>query len=125
MSNTTPKLFFVFLTLFALLSIAMLYGGIARLRATGTPPFAPQGGLYKLASFIKRPSDKMLMQLDSTSTRVSVWTLVIVVPIASAYLVFAAERPFLGLTLLLLWTSVAAFIGIWIWLHGVFNSLPA
>ena len=111
------------LTLFGLLSISILYGGIDRLKRTKTPPFAGEGHLYSTVTFLPRPSNELLLRLDRMPWRIALWTFVIAAPLLTAFLFFKSERPISAILLLGGWSCVAGTLGFWIWLYSMFHAL--
>ena len=118
----TTKRFFVFLVLFILLSTALGYRGIERLRRTQNPPFTQ--GLHEILSSIPHPSDGAILFLDSTLGRISVWTSAIAIPALCGILSFRQERWMLGCSILFSSSGVFGWIGISLWLHAMFDTIP-
>jgi hypothetical protein len=121
MQNNTPKLVFVAFALFGLLSIALFYEGIGRLKATGTPPFGE--GLYSVASFLRCPPTALLVRLASPRWRIAVWLLGLILPVTAGVLSFRSKGPVLGFAILLLWAAVTGVLGFWTWLFSAFHAL--
>lgn len=113
-----PRVFFWFLTFFAAFSIAMGYAGIQRLRDTKNPPFH-DGGLCTCIDIVGVPED-LVSKMAAWPGQTVVWLLVFGVPIGCGRLAFKHGRLVTGLSLMLLWAAICGYVGLRIYLHGLF-----
>lgn len=122
MSNTTKGVF-IFLLAFSILSMALLFDAIARMKRHGAPPF--NKGLITAVLALPTPPERLILALDTRIWRGIFWLLAIALPLSSGLIAFPSQRPFAGLALLLLWTTLISFFSIWSWLYSVFNKFSS
>jgi len=120
--TTSTKGLFAFLAGFALVATILGYEGIDRLHRAHFPPFSED--LFSGYSVIPSPPDKVILCLDSTVGRVLVWCLALAIPAGCVLLAFGYQRCFLGLSLLMLHAAVFGWVGLSLFLHGLFDAPP-
>lgn len=114
-----PRVFFWFLTFFAAFCVAMGYAGIQRLHNTQNPPFEEPGVMHTRIDIVG-VSEGLVREMDSWPGQIAVWLLVFGVPIGCGRLAFKHGRLLSGLSLMLLWAAVSGYVGLRIYLHGLF-----
>lgn len=117
--STTAKGFFVFLAMLGLLSVAMLFDGIARMKRYGAPPF--NEGLVTSVDSLQRPPEALLLRLDQRPWRMALWIIAFVIPVLCGFLAFRSERSVTAFAVLVIWVTLAGFAGIWVWLYSAFH----
>ena len=117
--SSTAKGLFIFLLAFSLVSVGMLFDGVARMKRNGAPPF--NEGLVTSVDSLPRPPESLLIRLDQPGWRIAVWLIAVVVPIVCGFLVFRSERSAAAFALLVMWATLAGFAGIWVWLYSAFH----
>ena len=116
--SRTVLLPFAAAVLFSLLGAIVGLDGVARLKQRQAPPF--HTGLYKAVWEIPPPPDKLLLFLDSTPGRLSVWAAIVLAPGAAWAALLRRDRPMAGLMLSGAWCAIAGLTGIWIWAFSLF-----
>jgi hypothetical protein len=111
---------FIFLVVLGVMGVAMLFDGIGRMKRNGAPPF--NDGLVTSVDALARPPGRVLLKLEKGIWRWTVWVVAIVLPVVSGVLAFRKERSVFGWGLLLVWTGMAGFFGIWVWLYSAFHK---
>lgn len=118
MSNTA-KGFFLFLVVFSLVSVGMLFDGVARMKRNGVPPF--NEGMVTSVDSLPRPPEGVLWRLDKRPWRIALWIVALIVPMVCGILAFRSERSAAAFGMLVVWTTLAGFAGIWVWLYSAFH----
>lgn len=119
MSNTT-KGTLIFLFAFGVVSMAMLFDGVSRMKRNGAPPFAE--GLVTSVDFLPRPPQNVVKHLDASRWRIGAWVLAAAVLGSCVALAFRSERLVAAFSLLLLWAVASGILGFWVWLYSVFHK---
>jgi hypothetical protein len=118
MSNAS-KGAFVFLLAFSVVSLAMLFDGVARMKRNGAPPFAD--GLVTSVDSLPRPPEGIIRQLDQSSWRIGVWIVAAAILMACIYSAFRSQRV-LAFAVLLPWATAVGIFALWVWLYSLFHK---
>jgi len=117
----TGQLFFVLLILLNILGVSLGYSGIARLKASHTPPFPmPDTAFYTFIYWFACPPYRVTLFWDSG--RILIWLGCILVPLEAGILMLTGRRYIFSWSMMLMWTAVAGVYGFWLWFFSVFNG---
>jgi hypothetical protein len=105
------------------LAAVLAANGVDRLIAGRVPPFHGNSMTHIIPSF-PFPPDCIVIAVESTIGRTCMWILALLVPLISLFIIVWRERMWTGFLMSGFVSLILGFIGMWIWLHAVFNAIP-
>jgi hypothetical protein len=116
--GTSGKMIVAFFFFLNILAVLMGYAGIDKLQRYEYPPFHDSGGLWTVFNTAKYVPDRVVSFWHSTPGTCLVWAGSIIIPLAASYLIFANNKMWTGIILLMTSFVLFGLTGFLIWLHA-------